>query len=111
MPSHWSYRVPARYTTSSGYRDTYAYSYRAVLQAVEARYDVHGSVLAEMIRACPTDRAALPVSRRVYCAEHAIPEAIRYLEQLTARLLFGANGRFSPEEYRYLRTSSDGFPA
>lgn len=47
----------------------YAYSYRTLLQALEAQYDVRGSVLAGMIRDCLMNRA----TRRVYYAEHAAP--------------------------------------
>lgn len=82
---------------------SFSYCYRAVLRAVDARYDVRGSVLAEMVRSCLMNRATLPVTRRTYYAEHATPEAMRHLEQLTSRLLFGRKGRFSPEEFHYLR--------
>ena len=37
---------------------SYHACYRTVLRAVDARYDVRGSVLAEMVKACLAQRAA-----------------------------------------------------
>lgn len=80
---------------------SYHACYRTVLRAVDARYDVRGSVLAEMVKACLAHRAILPAAQRAYFTQHAPEEAVAYLEKFTATLLFGPQGRFSPQEYRY----------
>ncbi|WP_132914002.1 hypothetical protein [Pseudomonas aeruginosa] len=41
---------------------SYHACYRTVLRAVDARYDVRGSVLAEMVKACLAQRATLPAA-------------------------------------------------
>ncbi|MCY1406545.1 hypothetical protein D3C76_680690 [compost metagenome] len=87
----------------AGRTPTYHSCYRTVLRAVDERYDMRGYVLAEMVRTCLKHRATLTVTQRAYFARHAQPEAMAYLETLTATLLFGPKGRFSPEEYRYSR--------
>ncbi|ALY63733.1 MULTISPECIES: hypothetical protein [Pseudomonas aeruginosa group] len=80
---------------------SYHACYRTVLRAVDARYDVRGSVLAEMVKACLAQRATLPAALRAHFAQYAPAEAMAYLERVTATLLFGPKGRFSPQEYRY----------
>ena len=82
-------------------QSTYHACYQIVLRAVDARYDVRGYVLAEMVKACLAHRATLSAAQRVYFAQYAPTEAAAYLERLTAMLLFGPQGRFSPQEYRY----------
>lgn len=83
------------------HQSAYHSCYRTVLDTVDARYDVRGSVLAEMVKACLAHRAILPAAQRAYFTQHAPEEAVAYLEKFTATLLFGPQGRFSPQEYRY----------
>lgn len=80
---------------------TYYSCYHTVLHTVDARYDVRGSVLAEMVKACLANRATLSAEQRECFVQHAPEEAVAYLEKFTATLLFGSLGRFSPQEYRY----------
>lgn len=82
-------------------QSTFLACYDTVLRAVDARYDVRGYVLAEMVKACLVHRATLTAAQRVYFAQYAPREAAAYLERLAAMLLFGPKGRFSPQEYRY----------
>ncbi|MDH1145758.1 hypothetical protein N5C60_14195 [Pseudomonas mosselii] len=82
-------------------QSTFYACYDTVLRAVDARYDVRGYVLTEMVKACLAHRATLPAAQRVYFAQYAPREVAAYLERLTAMLLFGPKGRFSPQEYRY----------
>ncbi|MBO3273988.1 hypothetical protein [Pseudomonas schmalbachii] len=89
----------------AGRTPTYRSCYRTVLRAVDERYDVRGYVLAEMVSACLAHRATLPATQRAYFAQHTQPEAMVYLETLTANLLFGPKGRLSSEEYRYSRAT------
>jgi len=84
-----------------GHQSTYYSCYRTVLRAMDVRYDIRGSVLAEMAKACLAHRATLPGAQRAYFVQHAPLEAIAYLEKFTTTLLFGPQGRFSPQEYRY----------
>lgn len=84
----------------------YHLCYRTILRAMEERYDIRGYVLAEMVRICLKYRATLPAIQRSYFALHAQPEAMAYLEDLTANLLFGPQGRLSPGEYHYSQTLS-----
>lgn len=79
----------------------YHLCYRTILCAMDERYDIRGYVLAEMVRTCLKHRATLPAAQRAYFLQYAQSEAISDLENLTAILLFGPLGRFSPEEYRY----------
>jgi len=80
--------------------------YRTILRSVDERYDIRGYVLTAMVKACLQNRATLPAVHRPFFAVHAPVEAMNFLEERTARLLFGPGGRFSPEEYRYsLQTS------
>ncbi len=53
------------------------------------------------MKACLAHRAILPAAQRAYFTQHAPEEAVAYLEKFTATLLFGPQGRFSPQEYRY----------
>lgn len=89
---------------------TYHFCYCTVLRAVDARYDVRGYVLAEMVKACLVHRATLPAAQRAHFAQHVPGEAMAYLEKFTAMLLFGPKGRFSPQEYRYSRAADPGKP-
>jgi hypothetical protein len=73
--------------------------YSTVLRAVDARYDVRGYLLAELVVLCLKNRATVPLVRRAYYEGNVQEEAIRYLEYFTANLLFGPKGRFSPQEY------------
>ncbi|WP_236179225.1 hypothetical protein [Pseudomonas mosselii] len=82
-------------------QSTYRSCYRTVLHTVDARYDIRGSVLAEMVKACLAHRAILSAAQRMYLAQYAPEEAVAYLEKCTATLLFGPQGRFSPQEYHY----------
>ncbi|MCG3645606.1 hypothetical protein NC656_14470 [Pseudomonas asiatica] len=75
--------------------------YSTVIRAVDARYDVRGYLLAELVKLCLKNRATIPPARRRYYECNVQEQAITYLEQCTSRLLFGPNGRFSPDEYRY----------
>lgn len=75
--------------------------YSAVLGAADARYDVRGYVLSELVKSCLKNRARIPQSSRAYCDSYVQPEVFTYLEFLTRCLLFGPGGRFSPHEYRY----------
>ncbi|WP_281686869.1 hypothetical protein [Pseudomonas citronellolis] len=84
-----------------GHQSTYHSCYRTILRAMDARYDIRGSMLAEMVKACLAHRATLPAAQRADFAQHAPVEAMAYLEKFTATLLFGPLGRFSPQEYRY----------
>ncbi|EMR49354.1 hypothetical protein PPUTLS46_001777 [Pseudomonas putida LS46] len=84
----------------------YHLCYRTILRAMDERYDIRGYVLAEMVRTCLKYRAILPAIQRSYFALHAQSEAITYLEHLTANLLFGPQGRFSPGEYHYSQVAS-----
>lgn len=83
------------------HQSAYHSCYRTVLDTVDARYDVRGSVLAEMVKACLAQRATLPAALRAHFAQYAPAEAMAYLERVTATLLFDPKGRFSPQEYRY----------
>jgi len=75
--------------------------YSTLIRAVDARYDVRGYLLSELVKLCLKNRATIPLSKRHYYGGCVRAEAITYLEQLTTHLLFGPNGRFSPDEYRY----------
>ncbi|EPH9909613.1 TPA: hypothetical protein ACJYA0_004421 [Pseudomonas aeruginosa] len=88
----------------TGPQPIYHLCYRTILCTVDERYDIRGYVLAELVGACLKHRATLSVEQRAYFARYAQPEALAYLERLTANLLFGPKGRFSPEEYRYSQT-------
>lgn len=77
--------------------------YSTVIKAVDARYDVRGYLLAELVKLCLKNRATIPLARRRHYEQHVQEEALTYLEKFTTHLLFGPNGRFSPDEYRYSR--------
>lgn len=89
----------------TGQKPNYHLCYRTILCAMNERYDIRGYVLAEMVKTCLKHRACLSTTQREYFMRYAQPAAITYLENLTADLLFGPQGRFSPEEYRYSQTA------
>ncbi|MGG6929206.1 UNVERIFIED_CONTAM: hypothetical protein P3D59_22460 [Pseudomonas aeruginosa] len=72
-----------------------------VLYAVDKRYDVRGSILSLLVRLCLENRARVPKAQRIHYAQYVQQEALEFLEDFTADLLFGRSGRFSPHEYRY----------
>ncbi|MCE0907740.1 hypothetical protein LU664_026575 [Pseudomonas kurunegalensis] len=80
--------------------------YMTVLRAADARYDVRGSILAELVKSCLINRSRIPSSLKARFGVYLHPEALTYIEILTERLLFGPAGRFSPHEYRYLSKPS-----
>ncbi|AVX92150.1 hypothetical protein PkP19E3_31240 (plasmid) [Pseudomonas koreensis] len=82
-------------------RPVFCDCYSTVLRTVDARYDVRGYLLAELVVLCLKNRARIPMARRDHYERIVQKEAMRYLEQVTAQLLFGPSGRFSPREYRY----------
>lgn len=75
--------------------------FNTVLKAVDARYDVRGYMLAELVRLCLENRARIPLIHRAHYDRYVQQEAIHFLEEYVSHLLFGPTGRFSPEEYRY----------
>jgi len=75
--------------------------YDTVLRKVDARYDIRGYVLAQMVTLCLQSRGTLPLAHRDFYAQYAQPEAIAFLEMYVTHLLFGPAGRFSPQEYHY----------
>lgn len=75
--------------------------FNTVLKAVDARYDVRGYMLAELVRLCLENRARVPLIHRAHYDRYVQQEAIDFLEQFASHLLFGSTGRFSPDEYRY----------
>lgn len=77
-----------------------------VLKAVDARYDVRGYMLSPLVRQCLENRAKVPQGQRALYERFVQKEALAYTECLTALLLFGRAGRFSPYEYRYATIES-----
>lgn len=86
----------------------FRYCYRTVIKAVDERYDVRGSILAELVRSCLENRGRITLSQRDFYSRSVLQEAVTYLEFFTERLLFGPHGRLSPTEYRYLMKHSSG---
>lgn len=84
-----------------GPRFVYHSCFATVLKAVDARYDVRGYILAEMVRVCLENRGRMPLTQRAHYERYAQKEAIAFTELFTASLLFGAAGRLSPYEYLY----------
>lgn len=84
-----------------GPRLVYHSCYATVLKAVDARYDVRGYILAQMVSACLENRGRVPLTQRAHYERYAQKEAIAFTELFTASLLFGVAGRFSPYEYLY----------
>lgn len=80
----------------------YRFCYSTIINAVDARYDVRGSLLAEMVKLCLENRGRVPFPLRTRYDSLVQQKAISYLESFTAELLFGPSGRFSPNEYCYL---------
>ncbi|MFG0419586.1 hypothetical protein [Pseudomonas sp. zjy_8] len=80
----------------------FQFCYTTVLEAVDAQYDVRGYLLSQLVKICLENRAIIPPAQRSYydCCVHQ--NALAYLEDFTAQLLFGPGGRFSPHEYRYM---------
>lgn len=81
--------------------------YLTVFRAADARYDVRGSVLAELVKSCLTNRSRIQSSLKTRISGYVQPEALAYVEALTVSLLYGPSGRFSPHEYFYLSKPSD----
>ncbi|TDJ79174.1 hypothetical protein E2H86_00780 [Pseudomonas putida] len=77
--------------------------YNTVLRKVDARYDIRGYVLAQMVKLCLQSRGTLPLAYRSFYAQYAQAEAIAFLEACVTHLLFGPAGRLSPQEYHYQR--------
>lgn len=75
--------------------------YKTIINTIEARYDVRGSLLAELVRSSLENRARASASLRQYCSSYVQEEALSYIDRVTERLLFGPNGRFSAAEYGY----------
>ena len=74
--------------------------YATVLKATDARYDVRGYLLSQVVSLCLGNRATVPLAYRDQYDRCVQREALTFVEYFTARLLFGS-GRFSPHEYRY----------
>lgn len=83
----------------------FQYCYRTIIKAVEERYDVRGSSLAQLVQSCLERRGRVPPALRARYTPHVRQEALTYIELITARLLFGPYGRLSPREYRYRERS------
>ncbi|ORL69780.1 hypothetical protein B7H19_08810 [Pseudomonas putida] len=91
----------------SGHLPPIFYScWTTVLKAVDARYDVRGSMLSPLVKQCLENRAKVPQSQRALYERFVQKEALAYTECITALLLFGRAGRFSPSEYRYAAVES-----
>ncbi|MDI3357923.1 hypothetical protein MO767_26805 [Pseudomonas sp. UYIF39] len=76
--------------------------YATVIKAVDARYDIRGYMLAELVKLCLKNRARVLDGRRTFYECHVQLEALTYLECFTANLLFGPGGRLCPHEYHYV---------
>jgi hypothetical protein len=63
-----------------------------VIKAVDARYDVRGYLLSELVKLCLKNRATVPLARRAYYEGCVQKEAIAFLERYTSHLLFGPGG-------------------
>ena len=63
--------------------------YDTVLRKVDARYDIRGYVLAQMVKLCLQSRGTLPLAYRSFYAQYAQAEAIAFLEACVTHLLFG----------------------
>ncbi len=86
--------------TSSDAQFVFRSCYATVLKKADARYDVRGYLLSELVSLCLGNRATLPLTYRARYQRLVQREAIAFVESFTAQLLFGS-GRFSPHEYRY----------
>lgn len=71
-----------------------------MLKAANARYDVRGYLLSQLVNLCLSNRATVPRVYRDHYERCVQKEALKFVEYFTAQLLFGS-GRFSPHEYRY----------
>lgn len=72
-----------------------------VIRAVNARYYIRGYLMAELVVLSLKNRSTVSLGRRAYYERYVQREALKYLEQFTANLLFSPNGRLSPHEFRY----------
>lgn len=88
--------------SSQHQRLVFRYCYRTIIKAVDDRYDVRGSILAELVRSCLEHRGRITAFQRDFYNRSVQQEALTYLELFTERLLFGPYGRLSPHEYCYL---------
>lgn len=96
-----------RISPETGYQQpVYHACYSRVIKAIDARYDIRGYLLAELVKLCLKNRAKVPLAKRAYYLRYVQPEVLTYLELIATRLLFGPGGRFSPHEYHY-RTNGD----
>lgn len=93
-----SYQIPSQSFPSA--KLVFHSCYATVLRAADARYDVRGYVLSELVSLCLGNRATVPLVYRAHYERYVRREAIAFVESFTAQLFFGA-GRFSPYEYRY----------
>lgn len=80
----------------TGPQPIYHLCYRTILCTVDERYDIRGYVLAEMVGACLKHRATLSVEQRAYFARYAQPDALAYLERLTANCCLAPRDAFRP---------------
>lgn len=87
--------------SAGNHRPVFCDCYSTVIKAVDARYDIRGYLLVELVMLCLKNRATVPFALRDNYERYGQKEAIAYLEQFTAALLFGPNGRFSPHAYHY----------
>lgn len=81
---------------------TFHFCYATVIKAIDARYDIRGYMLAELVKLCLKNRARILDGRRTFYERHVQLEALTYLECFTAKLLFGPGGRLCPHEYHYV---------
>jgi hypothetical protein len=83
-------------------RLTFNFCYATVIKTVDARYDIRGYILAELVKLCLKYRAKISGGRRAFYERYVKLEALTYLECVTAELLFGPGGRLCPHEYHYV---------
>lgn len=76
--------------------------YSTILKMMDAKYDVRGYVLSQLVKVCLENRALVPLARRSYFEQFVQKDALLSLECFSAQLLFGPAGRFSPHEYNYV---------
>lgn len=93
--------------SSDSTRFVFRSCYATVLSRVDARYDVRGYLLAQMVKLCLQNRGRLPRVSRDFYTQYAQAETIAFLEMCVTHLLFGPAGRFSPQEYHY---QADAYP-
>lgn len=93
------------------YRLTFHFCYATVIKAVDARYDIRGYMLAELVKLCLKNRARILPSQRAFYERHVQIEALTYVECFTAKLLFGPGGRLCPRAYHYVASDESLFRA